>query len=90
MSEMPPIREVVESYDPGRPLEEAWTIPAAWYVDPRIAELERRTVFSSGWQMVGRADQVSKPGEFLTAEVAGEPVVMVRGSDGELRGFFNV
>jgi choline monooxygenase len=84
------IREVVESYDPDRPLEETWTIPAAWYVDPRIAELERRTVFSSGWQMVGRADQVRKPGEFLTAEVSGEPVVVVRGSDEALRGFFNV
>ena len=87
---MLPIREVVESYDPDRPLEEAWTIPAAWYVDPRIEELERRTVFSSGWQMVGRADQVRGPGGFLTAQVAGEPVVVVRGSDGTLRAFFNV
>ena len=90
MSESSRVREDVLSYDPRRPLEEALTIPAAWYVDPRIAALERRTVFSASWQMVGRADQVGKPGAFLTAEIAGEPLVVVRGGDGQLRGFFNV
>ena len=90
MSGMPPLRDVVASYDPERPLEEAWTIPAPWYVDPRIAELERRTVFSASWQVIGRVEQVGNPGEFLTADVAGEPLVVVRGNDGTLRGFFNV
>src|SRR5207244_2860201 len=40
--------------------------------------------------MVGRIEQVEKPGQFVTANVAGEPIVVVRGSDGVLRGFFNV
>src|SRR6185295_7664205 len=70
--------------------EQAWTIPAAWYTEPSIAELERSTVWSRTWQLVGRAAQVASPGEFVTAEVAGEPVLVVRGADGELRGFFNV
>ena len=72
------------------PLEEAWTIPAPWYIDARIAELERRTVFSRTWQMVGRADQVEEPGQYITAELAGEPIVVVRGRRRQLRGFFNV
>jgi len=33
---------------------------------------------------------VREPGQFFTAEVAGEPLVVVRGDDGELRAFFNV
>jgi choline monooxygenase len=86
----PSVREILESYDPNAALESAWTIPAAWYVDPRVAELERETLFSHTWQMVGRADQVSEQGQYLTAELAGEPVAVVRGSDGLLRGFFNV
>jgi choline monooxygenase len=40
--------------------------------------------------MVGRADQVLDPGQFLTCPIAGEPILMVRGKDGVLRGFFNV
>lgn len=84
------ILDVVNLYNPHDPLEEAWTIPAPWYFDRRIAELEKSSVFTSTWQVVGRADQVLKNGEFFTAELAGEPLVVVRGEDGQLRAFFNV
>jgi choline monooxygenase len=40
--------------------------------------------------MVGRAAQVAECGRYITAEAAGEPVVVVRGADHILRGFFNV
>ena len=84
------VKQVIESYDPTTPLAEAWTIPATWYVDPRIMDLERRTVFAQSWQMVGRAEQVRKPGQYITCELAGEPLLIVRGDDQVLRGFFNV
>ena len=84
------IEEIIESYNPHAPLAEAWTIPASWYVDPRVMELERRTVFAYSWQLVGRADQVREPGQYITWELAGEPLVVVRGNDSLLRGFFNV
>ncbi len=84
------VRDVVNLYNPHDPLEEAWTIPAPWYFDERIAALERSSVFSATWQVVGRADQVRDNGHFLTAELAGEPLVVARGEDGQLRAFYNV
>jgi choline monooxygenase len=84
------LKEIIESYDARAPLAEAWTIPAPWYVDGRVYELEQRTVFARSWQLVGRTDQVRAPGQYITTELAGEPIVVVRGSDGVLRGFFNV
>jgi choline monooxygenase len=84
------VRDVLNLYNPHDPLEEAWTIPAPWYFDPRIAELERASVFSSTWQVVGRADQVRDNGQFFTADLAGEPLVIARGEDGQLRAFYNV
>jgi choline monooxygenase len=84
------VRDVVNLYNPHDPLEEAWTIPAPWYFDERIAELERASVFSASWQIVGRLDQVRENGQFFTAELAGEPLVVVRGEDGQLRAFYNV
>jgi choline monooxygenase len=84
------IREIIESYNPNAPLAEASTIPAPWYVDPRVSDLERQTLFTRSWQMVGRTDQVREPGQYITCEVAGEPILIVRGSDRVLRGFFNV
>ncbi len=84
------LKDLLELYNPNAPLNEAWTIPAPWYVDQRIAELEKNTVFSSSWEVVGRTSQVSKPGQYITFEVAGEPIIVVRGSDDVLRGFYNV
>jgi choline monooxygenase len=84
------VLDVVNLYNPRDPLEEAWTIPAPWYFDTRIAELERSSVFSATWQVVGRVDQVRDNGQFFTAELAGEPLVVARGEDGQLRAFYNV
>jgi choline monooxygenase len=84
------VTDILATYNPNAPLAEASTIPAPWYVDPRIAGLEARAVFSGTWQMVGRVDQVEQSGQFVTASVAGEPIVVVRGNDGVLRGFYNV
>jgi len=85
------LADLVDSYDPDAPLAQAYTIPAPWYIDPRILELERRTVFASSWQLAARVDQVRQPGDYVSAELpGGEPVFVVRGADGTLRGFFNV
>src|ERR1700675_3906169 len=84
------VEQIIASYDDAAPLTEASTIPAPWYVDARIAALERQTVFSRPWQVMGRVDQVEKPVQFVTATVAGEPLVAVRGNDSVLRAFYNV
>src|ERR1700681_4180462 len=85
-----PIKNILAAYDEKAPLSEASTIPAAWYVDSRIAELEAKTVVSKTWQMVARADQLQSPGQFVTANLVGDPIVVVRGTDGVLRAFYNV
>ena len=82
--------EIIRSYDPFAPLERAATIPSDWYGDSRVFGLEQRTVFARSWQVAGRAAQVDTPGAFVTCELGGEPVVVVRGADEVLRGFFNV
>jgi choline monooxygenase len=87
---METLDHILAAYNDRAPLAEAATIPAPFYTDARIADLERRTVFSRSWQMVGRLDQVAKPGEYITATVAEEPIVVVRGDDGVLRAFYNV
>ncbi len=84
------LRDIIDSYNPDSPLEQASTIPAPWYTDQNLYDLELQTVFANSWQLAGRVDQLRQPGQYVTSDIAGEPVVVVRGTDGVLRGFFNV
>ncbi|HEX8871759.1 MAG TPA: aromatic ring-hydroxylating dioxygenase subunit alpha [Candidatus Acidoferrum sp.] len=84
------LRDVLNLYNPADPLEKAWTIPAPWYFDKRIEQLERDSVFAANWQVVGRLDQVKDPGQFFTMDVNGEPLLIARSDDGQLRAFYNV
>src|SRR6185503_14785638 len=86
----PSLKEIIDSYNPGAPLDHAWTIPASWYTNQDLYQLELQNVFAQSWQFVCRVDQVENAGQYITADIAGEPLVIVRGSDNVLRGFFNV
>lgn len=73
-----------------RALEDALTLPAYAYSDPAFHAFEQACIFARSWQLVGRVDQLRNAGDHLVAEVAGKPIIAVRGSDDTLRGFFNV
>ena len=86
-----PIDEIIGAYRPDARLAEAHTIPASWYTDPRVFDLERRTVFSRSWQVAGRLDQLRAAGDYVASELSsGDPVLLARTEAGELQGFFNV
>ena len=59
------VEQILSSYNDRAPLSEAFTIPASWYVDPRITELERLNVFSTTWQLVARTSQLQNAGDFV-------------------------
>ena len=71
-------------------LEFAATIPSHFYFDPAILAAENRKVFGTTWQLVGHLDQCREPGSFFTTTVADEPLIIIRGNDGELRAMSNV
>jgi len=68
----------------------AWTLPAPLYTEPSVFAAETEKIFSRTWQVAGHLSQVAAPGDYFTTELLGEPLVFVRGLDGQLRGFYNV
>jgi choline monooxygenase len=84
------LKEILDQYDPKLPLDHASTIPSSWYTNKDFYELELKTVFSRSWQLAARREQLMQAGQYVTSDIAGEPIVIVRGNDNVLRGFFNV
>ncbi len=71
-------------------VERASTLESKYYVDPAMLPLERERIFYRTWQCVGYAEQVAQAGQYFTFDLAGEPLLVSRGSDDVLRGFYNV
>jgi choline monooxygenase len=86
MRQMPPPPTHPEAFD----LSRAWTLPADHYANPVHAERERRTVLARSWQLLARSEQVSGVGDHVVGELAGLPLLVVRGEDGLLRALHNV
>jgi choline monooxygenase len=68
----------------------ALTLPAACYVEPQFAAIERAAVFARSWQLVAHQEQVAETGDHALADSAGVPLLVVRGGDGVLRALHNV
>lgn len=87
---MESLHTIIGSYDPDASLAEARTIPAPWYTHQEVYDLELKTAFARSWHYAARTVQLDHSGRYVSTEIAGEPIVVVRGSDELLRGFFNV
>jgi choline monooxygenase len=87
--------------DVNEQIECAQTLASRFYTDPSILETEKAKIFRKTWQMVGTLDQpcgevngatrtIADPESFFTADVVGEPIIVVRDTQGTLRAFSNV
>jgi benzoate/toluate 1,2-dioxygenase subunit alpha len=59
------------------------------YIDQEVFELEMELLWANAWIYVGHASQVPKPGDYITADIAGRPVILVRQDDGSVRVLMN-
>lgn len=66
------------------------TLPARLYGDPEAWARERSAVFRRAWLFLGHAAEIPAPGDWIASEVAGWPLLAVRGGDGVIRAFHNV
>ena len=73
-----------------RPLEQASTLPGYMYADPAFHGFDVERIFAKSWQLICGAGKLAKAGDHVVAEIAGRPIILVRGEEGTLRGFFNV
>jgi phenylpropionate dioxygenase-like ring-hydroxylating dioxygenase large terminal subunit len=65
-------------------------LPQGAYRDPAFFELERECVLRPGWHPIARSDQLPQVGDYLSFELFGEPLVLVRDDAQRLRAFSRV
>lgn len=68
----------------------ARSLDAHWYHAPEVFAQEQERIFARDWICVGRTEQLERTGDFVTAEIAGESIIVTRGADARLRAFYNV
>src|SRR5919106_3248913 len=59
------------------------------FTEPQILAWEKRRVFEQSWIYAGHASEIPHAGDFCARQVAGRPVILVRGHDGEIRILLN-
>ncbi len=72
------------------PFEQAQAMPKSVYTSQAFLAQELEHIFAAEWLCAGRADALPNPGDYLTMEIAGEPVIVLRDRDGALRALSNV
>ena len=65
-------------------------LPAAAYLDDAVHDWEQTHFFEHGWICVGRSDDLSERGARRAVAIGSDSVLLVRGHDDVLRGFYNV
>jgi len=68
----------------------SFSLPGWAYLDPEILELEKREIFYKTWQYAGWVGDLKSPGDYITADLIDQSVIIIRGADGQLAGFHNV
>src|SRR5690606_17554738 len=73
-----------------QPQATATALPARYYTEPSMAARDRHAIFDRGWQLVAHVSQLRGAGDHVVADLAGLPVIAVRGADEVIRVFHNV
>jgi phenylpropionate dioxygenase-like ring-hydroxylating dioxygenase large terminal subunit len=72
------------------PFGQARAMPKSVYTSPEFAADEQEHIFAKDWLCAGRADSLKAPGDYLTMEISGEPIIVLRDRSGSLRAMSNV
>lgn len=65
-------------------------LPPSWYFSDEQFALEKERIFKRDWVFFCHAQELPEAGDYLTADVAGIPVICLRDHDGNIQVLLNV
>jgi len=73
----------------GRSVQSSFLLPPSAYFDAGWFDREQQGLFARAWHIAGAAEDVPAPGDYVTVDAGFDPLIVIRGTDGELRAFHN-
>jgi choline monooxygenase len=80
----------VQAQKPVAAADNIRTLPAKWYHDPDIYRRECEKLFHAEWLLFCHEGLLQAPGQYVAYTIAGRPILVLRGKDGQLKAFHNV
>ena len=68
----------------------SYTLPSRYYLDRDICDQEIDKIFLRSWLYLGHISDLPNEGSFITDDLAGQPILAVKGQGEKIRVFFNV
>ena len=60
------------------------------YIDPQFLKVEQAQIFRKSWQFVCHEEKLNDVGSYVTVDIQGQSIVVIRADNGELKAFYNV
>lgn len=71
-------------------IDSGFLLPTQWYADPAIFQAERERIHHRSWHFATHTGDLRNSGDVYVRNIAGVPILLVRGADGATRGFLNI
>ncbi|TDX29780.1 Rieske 2Fe-2S family protein [Modicisalibacter xianhensis] len=67
-----------------------FSLPQPFYNDARLFALDMQEIFEKEWLFAGMTCEIPTKGSFMTLDVGSNPIIIVRGNEGQVHAFHNV
>ncbi|KAF0237956.1 MAG: rieske 2fe2s domain containing [Prolixibacteraceae bacterium] len=68
---------------------EGWSLDQGFYLNPEIFDFEKEVIWKKSWLFAGFTCEIPNPGDYITYSVIDQPVVIIRGDEGEIYAHHN-
>lgn len=68
---------------------QGFSLPQAFYVDEDMFAADMAAVFATDWLFACNVAEIKRPGDYITMEVGGDSIIVLRNREGEVNAFFN-
>lgn len=65
-------------------------VPVDAYISADYVRLEKEKLWPKVWQIACREEELPRPGDFYTYDIADESITIVRNRDGDIAAYYNV